>query len=188
MIHRYHFDPLDPIDPYSLNMMPQVSDDPEATDRAAMYGCLSFLAAPVIFIILFCIVSLLFGCTTTKVVPVERVTHDTVRITKVEKDSVFLRDSIYVHEYTKGDTVFLQVEKWHTQYRDRWRTDTAYISRRDSIPVPYPVEKRVPAELNWWQQARLWLANIILIALAILAAWWIVKKKAWWLALLRKIV
>ena len=43
-------------------------------------------------------------------------------------------------------------------------------SIQDSIPKPYPVEviKEVPAELSWWQKARLWLGNICL--LAILAA------------------
>lgn len=40
---------------------------------------------------------------------------------------------------------------------------------RDSIPKPYPVEviKEVPAELSWWQQARLKLANILLYGLLI---------------------
>ena len=38
---------------------------------------------------------------------------------------------------------------------------------RDSIPVPYPVEKIVPAELSWWQQARIHLANILLFGLVI---------------------
>ena len=39
------------------------------------------------------------------------------------------------------------------------------------------VEKEVPADLSWWQQARLWLANLILIALAVLAAAWLVRKR-----------
>ena len=39
-------------------------------------------------------------------------------------------------------------------------------SVQDSIPKPYPVEviKEVPAELSWWQRLRLWLGNLLLLA------------------------
>jgi hypothetical protein len=49
---------------------------------------------------------------------------------------------------------------------------------RDSIPAPYPVEviKEVPAELTWWQQTRLHLANIVLWLLALLAVIYVGKK------------
>ena len=35
----------------------------------------------------------------------------------------------------------------------------------DSIPVPYWKIKEVPAPLSWWQKLRLWLGNIVLLAL-----------------------
>ena len=104
---------------------------------------------------------LLTGCTTTKYVPVETVRIDTMKVTKYERDSIYIHDSTIVRE--KGDTML--IEKWHTRWRDRWMHDTVYQSRVDSIPKPYPVEKRVPAELSWWQQTRLHLANILLYAL-----------------------
>ena len=104
---------------------------------------------------------LLTGCTTTKYVPVETVRIDTMKVTKYERDSIYIHDSTIVRE--KGDTML--IEKWHTRWRDRWMHDTLYQSRVDSIPKPYPVEKRVPAELTWWQQTRLHLANILLYAL-----------------------
>jgi hypothetical protein len=49
---------------------------------------------------------------------------------------------------------------------------------RDSIPVPYPVEvtKEVPAQLSWWQQARLHMANIVLYLLAVVAIIYVGKK------------
>ena len=53
-----------------------------------------------------------------------------------------------------------EVERLESMTADR---DTV----RDSIPVPYPVEKIVPAELSWWQQARIHLANILLFGLVI---------------------
>ena len=51
----------------------------------------------------------------------------------------------------------------------------------DSIPHPYPVEVEVPAQLTWWQQARLHLANIVLwllliIGLFVAARWWLLRK------------
>lgn len=106
---------------------------------------------------------LLTGCTTTKYVPIETVRTDTLKVTKYERDSIYIHDSTIVRE--KGDTML--IEKWHTRWRDRWLHDTLYQSRVDSIPKPYPVEKRVPAELTWWQQTRLHLANILLYALLV---------------------
>lgn len=47
------------------------------------------------------------------------------------------------------------------------------------------IEKKVPAKLSWWQQMRIWLGNLVLLALLVAAAVLIVKKKAWWLKLLR---
>ena len=113
-------------------------------------------AAAVVFGLL-----LLTGCTTTKYVPIETVRTDTLKVTKYERDSIYIHDSTIVRE--KGDTML--IEKWHTRWRDRWMHDTVYQSRVDSVPKPYPVEKRVPAELTWWQQTRLHLANILLYAL-----------------------
>lgn len=83
-----------------------------------------------------------------------------------------VHDSIHITE--KGDTV--RIERWHTQYRDRWHTDTIYQSKRDSIPYPVEVTKEVPAKLTWWQQTRLHLANIVLWLLVLLAIIYIGKK------------
>lgn len=47
----------------------------------------------------------------------------------------------------------------------------------DSVPYPVPVPTPVPAELSWWQQTRLHIANIVLYLLGICAAVWIIKRK-----------
>ena len=60
-------------------------------------------------------------------------------------DSIHVYDSVLV--VIKGDTVFR--DRWHTAYRDRWRNDT--VLKADSIPVPYPVERR----LSEWEQMKL---------------------------------
>lgn len=113
-----------------------------------------------IFISIFAAV--LVGCKTkTVVVEVERVRTDTTYIAQLQRDSIWLHDSIHVRE--KGDTVWM--ERWHTKYIERLRHDTLYRARIDSVPVPYPVEKLVPRQLTWWQRTRLHLANIVLLVL-----------------------
>ena len=130
-----------------------------------VYTCLALLVA-----VLLC--ALFSGCTTTKYVTVPEYHTDTLRQVTVCHDSVMVHDSIHVSE--KGDTV--RIERWHTQYRDRWRTDTVYQSKTDSIPYPVEVVKEVPAKLTWWQQTRLHLANIVLWLLALLAVIYVGKK------------
>ena len=112
--------------------------------------------------------ALLTACTTTKVVTVEKVRTDTTYITKWQRDSVWLHDSIRVRE--KGDSVF--VERWPTQFVEREVHDTLYQAKTDSIPVPYEVVKEVPAELTWWQRVRLWLGNAVLLALLAVAVYY----------------
>jgi hypothetical protein len=116
--------------------------------------------------------ALFSGCTTTKYVTVPEYHTDTLRQVTVRHDSVMVHDSIHVSE--KGDTV--RIERWHTQYRDRIVRDTVYQSKHDSIPYPVEVVKEVPAELTWWQQTRLHLANIVLWLLALLAVIYVGKK------------
>lgn len=121
------------------------------------------------------LVALLFvGCKTKeRVVTVEKVRNDTTYITKHQRDSVWLHDSIHVTE--KGDTI--RIEKWHTKYIEKATHDTLYQHKTDSVPVPYPVEKLVERELSWWQQTRLHLANIMLWLLGIGGVLFILKKK-----------
>lgn len=54
------------------------------------------------------------------------------------------------------------------------RADTTIV--HDSIPVPYPVEVKVPAELTQWQQIRISLANLLLYAIGAMSAWLLLKK------------
>ena len=84
----------------------------------------------------------LCSCTTTKVVTVEKVRTDTTYITKQQRDSIWLHDSIHVTE--RGDTI--RIERWHTKYIEREVHDTLYQSKCDSIPIPYEVIKEVPRQ------------------------------------------
>ena len=114
------------------------------------------------FMCIIVLTSVIWSCRSVKYVPVETVKYDSIYINKVQVDSVYHRDSIYVVD--KGDTVFLYKDRYIYKYKDR--TDTLYVTNTDSIQVPYPVEK----ELTKWQQFRMdfggWaIAAVIIIVL-----------------------
>ena len=129
-------------------------------------------------------VLLLTGCKTVYV-PVETVLKDTIYISKKVTDSVWVErlthDSIYIHE--KGDTVL--VEKWHTEYRDRWRdrllTDTVYQHKCDTIREVFTNEVEKP--LTWWQQTQMDIGGWAIVALIILAG---ILLRSWWLKIRRR--
>lgn len=123
--------------------------------------------------------ALLSGCRSTKYITVPEVHSDTLYQARVEKDSVWLHDSVFVNQWQSGDTVYLTSYKWQTKYVERLRLDTIYRARVDSVPVPVPVEVKVPADLTWWQQFRLHLGNIALMVLGILALLGIAKWRGW---------
>ena len=117
---------------------------------------------------------LLVGCKTKeRVVTVEKVRTDTTYITKHQRDSVWLHDSIHVTE--KGDTI--RIEKWHTKYVEKATHDTLYQHKTDSVPVPYPVEKLVERELSWWQQTRIHLGEALLALAGIAVVVFVIRRK-----------
>ena len=135
-------------------------------------GCLLSMLS-VTFIALAIALMLAFsGCTTTRYVPVEHHTTDTLIQTKVQKDSVWLHDSIHVTE--RGDTI--RIERWHTKYIEREVHDTLYQSVRDSIPVPYEVIKEVPAKLSSLQTG-LMVSGLFAILALILVVVFKLKRK-----------
>lgn len=145
--------------------------------RDVLKGCLHMILTMIAFIVLLCMVLSVVSCTTTKYVEVP-VTHtDTLIQTKVQRDSIWKHDSIFVNQWQKGDTIFQIRDRWHTQYIAKERTDTFYKARVDSIPVPYPVEKQVPAELTWWQQTRIKFANVTIYLAILIFVVWLAKKK-----------
>lgn len=90
----------------------------------------------------------LTGCKTVKVVPVpEYHTLYKTRVDTVQRwDSVYFRDSVYIA--TKGDTVYMTKTHWRERFRNVYHTKTDTVLQRDSIPVPYPMEK----QLTKWEQ------------------------------------
>lgn len=95
---------------------------------------------------------------------------DTVRLVNLQRDSVYLRDSVYVREWQKGDTAYLA--KYVTKYawRDRWRVDTVYRSETDTVRVTdYTWREKVTERKPWaWRVAA--IAGFAAALLALLSA------------------
>lgn len=149
-------------------------------------GCLWTILAWVVAIVLF--FASVTSCTTTRYVPVIQTHTDTCYITKHQRDSIYMKDSTHVSEQQKGDTVILKITEWHTKYVDRQVHDTTYIASHDTIPDPYPVEVKVEKQLSWWQKTRIHMGEAFILIALFAVAWWLFKKRAWWLSLLRKFV
>lgn len=127
------------------------------------------------------VISLLCGCRTVKYVPVPSVSVDSVYVDRFHRDSVYLHDSVFVNQYSKGDTVFVDKVVTRYRYKDRWRHDTVAVVRTDSVRVPYPVEK----DLGWWQQTEIYGFRVLAAFLVIGLAW---KYRKAIMAFIRKLI
>lgn len=119
-------------------------------------------------IIITALAMMMVGCKTIEYVPVveHEVHHDSIYFTKIERDSIYMHDSTYVHD--KGDTVL--IEKWHTRYVDKIRVDTVVRIKIDSIPKPYPVIKEVEKKLTKMQKGLMVLGLLTLLVILVYVA------------------
>ena len=128
---------------------------------------------PLTLYIILMVSFLLTGCKTIKYYPLETVRHDTVYIQSVKLDSILVKDSIHITE--KGDTVTEFRLKYIYKYKDR--TDTLYLSRVDTVSVPYPVEK----ELTKWQSVKVdyggWAIALVFVFILIVVGRIVYKLK-----------
>lgn len=132
------------------------------------------------------------SCTTTRYVTVPEV-HEHWHHTT---DTIHKTDSIIDHQTTTIREVdsatmarygiqmkgmqrawLIETNRLQRELSELRQSHTDTIHERDSIPYPVEVEKEVPAQLSWWQQTRLHLANIVLWLLGIGGVVFIVKKK-----------
>jgi hypothetical protein len=100
------------------------------------------------------VVLLPVGCRTTEYITVP-VTH-TEYVYRDRVDTSYVKDSVYIREQTKGDTVKVVEYRYRDRYREIWRTDT--LIQQDTISVVHTqvVEKTV-AKMNSLQSAFFWL-------------------------------
>lgn len=124
---------------------------------------LGILAAVAVLALLMC------SCKSIEYVPVIEHHTDSVYLTKVQRDSVYSHDSIYIKD--KGDTVL--IERWHTRYVEKLRIDTTYVAKTDSIPVPYEVTKYVERKLSKAQTTLMLIGLIAILAAVVSAVFWV---------------
>ena len=97
------------------------------------------------------------------------VQRDTLQVH--HRDTTYRRDSIYIREWMKGDTVYVDRYRDRYVFRDRWRDSIQVRERHDTTTVEVKVEK----ELNWAQRAKIKAFPWILLGL-IGALLWIFRK------------
>jgi hypothetical protein len=127
----------------------------------------AMLRMTILFSVLF-----LCGCRTVYV-PLEVVRYDSIVFVSMDRDSVFVRDSVFLRE--KGDTVFKYKDRFVYVYRDR--VDTFYMEKMREVEVPVPVERK----LTWWERVKLeyaeWLIGVLVaIALVYAIRKWMARK------------
>lgn len=97
---------------------------------------------------------------------VEHVRTEVVYRDRVQKDSLYFRDSVFISEKVKGDTVYIDRFKYRYIYKDKYKTDTLLREVHDTTAVEVPVEKSLSAWKSfkigafWWLLAALLLTNI----------------------------
>ena len=114
----------------------------------------------------------LLGCKPYKVAQRDTVIRDSLYITQRMIDRVLIRDSVY--ERHVHDTVYKYKERETVRYLAM--RDTLYVERRDSVSVPYPVER----ELTKWEAARMRMGDILLVSVNIVLIYvviWMIRRR-----------
>lgn len=119
-----------------------------------------------------------------------KVRTDTIHEFKTYRDSVLVRDSVYVRE--KGDSVYIYKEKWNTRVELKHdtvykaKTDTAWMTHTDTLVVYRFMERgdstyiskdkdevKVKEKTGLWK--RLTLVGVLLAVCGVIV--WLIRKK-----------
>ena len=109
----------------------------------------------------------------TEYVPLEVVKRDSVIIASLDRDSIFVRDSVFVRE--KGDTVYKYKDKYVYVYKNL--VDTFFVYRDREVEVPVPVERK----LTWWERMKMeyaeWIIGVLMgIVLLLMLRQWMARR------------
>ena len=118
------------------------------------------------------------GCS-PKIVERVVVQRDTLQVH--HRDTTYRRDSIYIREWMKGDTVYVDRYRDRYVFRDRWRDSISVREVHDTTAVEVKVEK----PLSVAQKAKIGAFWCLLGAVLALGAWTFRKPI---LALLKKFI
>lgn len=109
------------------------------------------------------LVLLLASCT-TRYIPVESTKIDSVFVAKIQRDSIYERDSIMIK--TKADTVYYTRIAY--KYRDRILRDTVFEVHTDTITNVVEVERKLSTaeKVMWLAEKVFWLVVGIVLLVA----------------------
>ena len=105
---------------------------------------------------------LICSCSGVRYVPVETVRVETERVVDIQRDSIYVLDSVFVRE--AHDTIY--ITRWRTEYKEALRVDTFNIERIDTLNTIVEVEKK----LTKVQQLKMDVGAGVLYAVPILIA------------------
>lgn len=94
--------------------------------------------------------------------------------TELQRDSVYMHDSVYVAQ--KGDTVF--VDRWRTEYAYKYIARVDSFTRVDSIPYPVEVVREVRVR-NGYDKFCSWFLWIVVVAGGVFVACKVLKRTTW---------
>lgn len=102
-----------------------------------------------------------------------KIQHDTAFVDRIQVDSVFVRDSIFIRE--KGDTIFQYVERIRERYK--FIHDTAFVSKvqLDTLHVTDIVEVERP--LTKWQTFSIIFGWLCLLTIGLWLGFKLIKKR-----------
>ena len=112
------------------------------------------------------VLSLLPGCSPRII---EKVVYQRDTTVVHRRDSIVRRDSIYVKEWMKGDTVYIDRFRDKYIYKDRWRDSIRIV--RDSVAVETIKEIKVDKPLSAGQKAKIGAFWWLLCGLAACLGW-----------------
>ena len=163
-----------------MDEIPQASErqDYDESDEQfyhkALAGALRAVSAIIITMVILLLLCLCSGCS-PKIIEREVVKTDTCFIQKERRDSIYLKDSVYVREWIQGDTVRIETLRWRDRWRERIVRDTSYVSVRDTIKIT--TTREVAKPLSSWQSFQIWVGRLALIAITMLLIVFIINKK-----------
>lgn len=107
-----------------------------------------------------------YSCKSVEYVPVIEHKTDTLIQTKVQHDSIHVKDSTIVE---MRDSI-IKIEHFHTKYVKKLVHDTIYQSKTDSIRAPFPVTEYVEKKLSTWQVVLMSVGTLTLMGIIVFVA------------------
>ena len=132
------------------------------------------------------------SCTTTQYVPVteQHTEHHWHTDSVKERDSVHTENTTIIREVDSAAMAKYGIQMKNNQrawlvlqremeqrLRELEHMTATRDTIHDSIPVPYPVETKVPAKMTWFQQTRMHLGDVLMVAVLLALLVWVVRWK-----------